>query len=290
MLTEHLVLAAFDHQENVAIVLTPTVPGQPPVIAETNDAFQRLMGLPHESIDGQQLSILVHSPAVPPEWLLLLDAINAGEPLRGELSCLTGSHKPFCFDFTLSHVRDPLSDRTHPVLTGRDNTVDRWKQQKQSATSALFALAFMKADVPLILVGEDGRIIMASPAMLAMSGFSEADLNGKPIGELTHPGDVARASAAYARHLASGGVYRTGLMARTKDGRMILVRLTSELVEHATLGRIRVVTLIPESKEATAVGRVEMVSLQPIRAACGESWEKVVDGYLNPRLSGDFPI
>jgi hypothetical protein len=66
MLTDHLVLAALDGQDNVAIVLPPTVPGQPVVIAEVNDAFYRLTGLPRGQIGGMPLAILTRPPTVSP--------------------------------------------------------------------------------------------------------------------------------------------------------------------------------------------------------------------------------
>jgi PAS domain S-box-containing protein len=307
MLTDHLVLAALDHQETISIVLVPTVPGQPPVIAEANDVFHRLTGLPCRQTGGYPLTILAGRPEPTAEWQGLLDAIHAGMPLRAEVPCFTASHDLFWFGFTLTHVPDPRTGREHPVLIGRDITVDRWKQQEQATANALMALAFMKVDAPVVLVREGGHIIMANPAMLALTGFTAKDFDGKHIRDLTHPDDVVPGSAAHLRPNPAGVSYRLRLLPQAKDGQVIPVWLTSELLENSSMGRVHVMTLIPELTEAAPVGRVETVSLQAVRTACGENWEKlsgrlilaaesVIKQRIGPRdifarsANGDFSI
>jgi PAS domain S-box-containing protein len=273
MLADQLILAALDRQDNLAIVLRQTVAGRPPVIAEANDAFHRMTGLPREAIDGEPLAMLTRPPA-PPEWHQLLAAISSGEPLRGEVPCYTGTDQIFWFGFTLCHMPDPLGGPEHPVMTGRDITVDRWKRQDQATTSALLGLAFTKIDAAVALVRDDGRIIIANPAMAALTGFAVEDLDGKPVRDLTHPKDVARAAAEHARQLADGQRYQMQLVIRARNG-MVSVRLTSELVEDPTLGSVRIATLIPEPVAASTSGRVETVSLQAVRVACGDAWERM---------------
>jgi hypothetical protein len=106
MLADVFILAALDREDNVAIILKQTLPGKPPIIAEANDAFHRLISLPREAIDGEPLALLTRQPA-PPEWRQLQDAIIAGEPLRGEVPCFTGANQMFRFGFTLCHLPDP---------------------------------------------------------------------------------------------------------------------------------------------------------------------------------------
>jgi PAS domain S-box-containing protein len=275
MLTDHLVLAALDSQDNVAIVLPPTPPGQPPVIEEVNDAFHRLTGYPRGWVDGKPLAILSRPSDVSPEWRQLLDAIDAGEPLRGEVPCFTAANELFWFGFTLTHVRDPRSEQVHPVLTGRDITVDRWTSQEQTSTNALIAMAFQKIDAPVVLVREGGRIIVANLALAALTGYTATELDSRSIDELTHPSDVVAASPGQSRQRVEGAGCRIRLMPKAKDGRVIPVWLTSELLESESFGRVNVVTLLPEPTEAAPIGRVERVSLQAVRAACGETWEKM---------------
>jgi PAS domain S-box-containing protein len=275
MLTDYLVLAALDSQDNVAIVLPPTVPGQPPVIAEVNDAFRRLTGFPRGWVDGKPLTILTRPSDVSPEWRQLLEAISAGEPLRGEMPCFTAANEPFWFGFTLTHVCDPRSEQEHPVLTGRDITVDRWKSQEQTSTNALIAAAFPKIDAPVVLVREDGRIIVANSAMAALTGYTATELDGRSIHELMHPGDAVLASPGQSRQGIDGAGYRIRLMPHAKDGRVIPVWLTSELLKSERFGRVNVMTLLPEPTETAPIGRIERVSLQAVRAACGETWEKM---------------
>jgi PAS domain S-box-containing protein len=141
--------------------------------------------------------------------------------------------------------------------------------------SALLALAFAKIDAAVVLVDDDGRIIIANPAMAALTGFTIEALDGKPVHELTHPKEVARASAAHARQLANGERYQMPLVILAKNGTAISLRLTSELIENAILGRVRIATFVPEPVAATTSGRVITVSLQAARVAYGEAWERM---------------
>jgi len=275
MLADHLVRVALESQDNVAIVLEPAVQGQPPVIAEANDVFYRLTGLPREQIAGAKLAVLIRSPEMPPQWRQLLDAIDAGDALRAEVPCFTASNDMFWFGFTLTHVCDPLTGLDHPVLTGRDITVDRWKLREQASANALVALAFTKIGVPVAVVAEGGHIITANPAMAVLTGYSALELDGRHIGELTHSDDIVPASANHVRQNREGETYRMRLIPQNKGGRAIPVWLSSEPLESASFGRFHVMTLLPEPTEEAPVGRVEQVSLQAIRSAYGEAWDKM---------------
>ncbi len=275
MLADHRVRVALESQDNVAIVLEPAVQGQPPVIAEANEVFYRLTGLPREQIGGEKLAVLIRSPEVPPQWRQLLDAIDAGDALRAEVPCFTATNEMFWFGFTLTHVCDPLTGLDHPVLTGRDITVDRWKLREQASANALVALAFTKIGVPVAVVAEDGHIMTANPALVALTGYSSVELDGRHIGELTHSDDIVPASAVHTRQNREGETYRMRLIPQDKGGRAIPVWLSSEPLESASFGRFHVMTLLPEPTEEAPIGRVEQVSLQAIRSVYGEAWDKM---------------
>ena len=278
MIAGHLVLAALEAQDSVAIVLASPAPGQPPTMAEANEAFQRLTGLPRDRAAGVPLTFLTRTP-LSPEWLGLLDAIGSGQPLHGELPCRTAADVPFWFGFTLTHPRDPLSGRIHPVLVGRDSATERRIRDEQESARALLGSIFMMVDAAVVLVRADGRISMANPAMLSLVGYSAAELTGKLVRELTHPDDIEAAAANHARQLSGGEVYRMRLRTLMKDGTPVPVRLTSALIERSHFEKFRVVTLTldPEAKPApsprVAAGHVETISLKAIQDALGSGWE-----------------
>ena len=275
MLTDNLVLAALERQDTVAIVLSLPQPGKPPVIVETNRAFQRLTGLATDQVSGQKLTMLMGSSNPSPEWQRLLQAITAGETLRDEIPCLTASSDLFWFGYTLTQVDDTYREERHPVLLGRDITVDRWKMQERASADALIAQAFSKIDVPVLLLAEDGRIITSNEAMANLTGHSVAELDGRYIHELTHLEDIVPASTAQARQGVDGGSYRVRLIPQAKDGGAIPVWLTSGQLDTATFGRVNVLTLMPEPTFGAPTGRVEKVSLQAVRLAFGDAWEKM---------------
>ena len=274
MLSDHLVATALDRQNQVAIVLLPTAPGEPPRIAEVNSAFFRLSGYPRSRVGGELLTMLNGAAALTAQWHQLLQAIAAGESLSGEVQCLTATGAPFLFGFRLSHIDDYQSGREHPVIIGRNATAHRWRVPEQESGDALIAAAFQKIDAPVLLLRQDGRIIATNLALISLIGYSAAYLYGRHIRELIHPGEAVSLTLPDTGLKPHPAGLRVRLMPRTKSGQAVPVWLTSALVETPVFGQVYVVTMLPEPTEAAPSGRVESVSLDALRIACGEEWEK----------------
>ncbi len=287
MLTSHLVLAALDRQDTVAIVLASTGPEKPPSIAEASDPFHRLSGFSRDQVAGLKLTALASPGSETPDWKRLLAAIASGTPVRGEVCCAAPGRNPFWLGYGLTHAQDPMTGRTHPVLIARDITADRRAHQGQLSTQALLGSMVMKADAAVALL-KDGRISMANPAMRTLTGFSTAELAGKFLRDLTHPEDRRQVGIMEGPQCTGGQTYRLGIRIVTKEGRAVPVRLASVLVDHSDLDKFRVVTLLPDGRimpvaEPTrplapgsgAAGRLETLSLDAIREAVGDAWEAI---------------
>lgn|GEM_PF-2733603 len=301
MLSGHLVLTALDRLDNVALVLAAADPARPPIMAEANEAFLRVTGLARDTIAGAPLDILIRQGTDGAAWNRLSAAIAKGEALRDEILLANAAGQPFWFGFALTHVRDPLSGRSHPVLTGRDITQQRRIRQEEASMQALLGSIYMKVDAAVALVRASGHLMLVNPAFQQLTGFSAEELIGRHVRDLTAPEEVEDAARAHARQLADGRPYRMALHVLRKGGGTAPVRLTSVLVERTSLERFRVVTLHPEETAAArpaapaappplpaapapaapptpatvGVGRVETLSLEAIRAAYAEEWEKV---------------
>ena len=88
--------------------------------------------------------------------------------------------------------------------------------------------------VGMAIVGLDGRIVEANPALAAMLGATPAELAGRGVREFTHPDDLALTDGLFADLLdgrrASLGADKRYL---ARDGRVVDIRLDTTLLRDA---------------------------------------------------------
>ena len=283
MVTSHLILAALDRQDTVAIVLASGGAGQPPMIVEANEPFHRLSGLSRAQAGELMLTALAYPGPEAADWQSLLQAVWGSTPMRGEVCCTAPGRDPFWLGYGLTHAQDPGSGQRHPVLIARDITAERRARQEEASTQALLGSMVMKADAAVALL-RSGRITMANPALRTLTGYGVAELTGKLLHDLTHAEDRRQVDALQDKQSAAGASVRLGVRILAKDGRAIPVRMTSVLIDHSDRERFRVLTLLPEHQAApapplapgcAAAGRVETLSLDAIREAVGDAWEGI---------------
>jgi PAS domain S-box-containing protein len=92
----------------------------------------------------------------------------------------------------------------------------------------LFRSAFEHAPIGMGLVGLDGALLQVNPVLCALSGYSERELLGKSVVEITHPDDRA-ATVAHLRGIIAGEGSNYQLERRYlhKDGRRIVWALVN---------------------------------------------------------------
>lgn len=83
----------------------------------------------------------------------------------------------------------------------------------------------------MAIVGLDGRIAQANPALAAMLGVAPGELAGRDVRELTHPDDLALTERLFA-DLVEGRSSSLGAEKRylARDGRVVVVRLDATLL------------------------------------------------------------
>jgi PAS domain S-box-containing protein len=88
--------------------------------------------------------------------------------------------------------------------------------------------------VGMAIVGLDGRIVQANPALAAMLGATPAELAGRDVRELTHPDDLGLTEGLFA-DLLEGRRSSLGAEKRylARDGRVVDVRLDTTLLRDA---------------------------------------------------------
>jgi PAS domain S-box-containing protein len=83
-----------------------------------------------------------------------------------------------------------------------------------------------------VLVVREGRIIFANRALEALSGFTRAELSGKPFTESIHEDDRAMVADRYRRRVRGEAVEATyPFRIRRKDGSAVWVELSAALIE-----------------------------------------------------------
>ena len=99
------------------------------------------------------------------------------------------------------------------------------------ASKHLFDQLFTAMPLAMLIGGPDATVLKANPACCAMLGYSEAEMIGLKLGDLTHPDDLA-ASLAIRAELGAGTLTTTGLEKRylRPDGGVVEAAVTWALM------------------------------------------------------------
>ena len=89
------------------------------------------------------------------------------------------------------------------------------RMQAESALQQFFAVT----DSPLAVIGFDGYIKRANPALLKATGYTLEEMQRKPFAEFFHPDDARAMRSEFARICASGGSTQGELRGLCKDGK-----------------------------------------------------------------------
>ncbi|MEC9057285.1 MAG: PAS domain S-box protein, partial [Actinomycetota bacterium] len=140
--------------------------------------------------------------AAPPRLLDLLDgwsqaqyattalpAVRSGGAWRGELRLISDGPAVPVSAVLVAH-RDAEGVVDAISMMARDLTDLHAAQQRVEATEMRLAALVEHASDLVCVIGEDGRILYASPAVARILGREAHEMEGVPVGELVHPDDV----------------------------------------------------------------------------------------------------
>lgn len=93
-----------------------------------------------------------------------------------------------------------------------------------------WTIVFRDAGVGILLIGMDGRVLNANPAIIDFLGYDQAEIVSRRLADLTHPGDRAEDVRQMGR-LSAGKIdtYRREKRYLRKDGRVRWGRVTVSL-------------------------------------------------------------
>ncbi len=171
---------------------------------------------------------------------------------------------------------------SHVIVAGLDISEKRSAEQALRASETRFRAVFMEAGVGIVLLGEEGYIISANPALTAMLQYSEAELARMRVEDLVHPEDLAirHEVTAILMTRTKTSVTRE-LRYRRKDGGNIWGQATFTLVGDETPYVIAMVT------DITAQKTLEQ-ALRDAEATYRTLFENAVEGIFLAERHGPF--
>jgi diguanylate cyclase (GGDEF)-like protein/PAS domain S-box-containing protein len=99
-------------------------------------------------------------------------------------------------------LTDEAGEVTHVIASGIDITARRIVERQLGEARERFQQAFDNATIGMCLTGTDRRFLQVNPALCKLLGYTEAELLGKSVVEITHPDDRAATRASFRSMLA----------------------------------------------------------------------------------------
>ncbi|MDP6975244.1 MAG: EAL domain-containing protein [Acidimicrobiales bacterium] len=162
-------------------------------IAWANDAFREILGNPQ--VPGLRLLDRLDGWSQARYAATALPAVRSGGTWRGELR-LAGTGNDGAAPLPVSAVLVAHRDHTGRLeaisLVARDLSDLYAARRRVEATEVRLAALVEHASDLVCVVGEDGGIIYASPAVARVLGLEPHDLEGVPVADLVHPEDLDR--------------------------------------------------------------------------------------------------
>lgn len=158
-----------------------------------NDAFQRI--LPGTRMAGSRLLAHLDGWSQARYAATALPAVRSGGTWRGELRFATqeeGAGETLPVSAVLVAHRDSDGLIEAISLVARDLSDLYAARQRVEATEVRLAALVEHASDLVCVVGSDGRIVYASPAVARVLGLEPLDLEGVPVADLVHPEDLDR--------------------------------------------------------------------------------------------------
>ena len=164
-----------------------------------------------------------------------------------ELANADGSRLPVLFN--ASEVRDPSGRMAEVLCEMRDIASVRESAAILRDSTERLRVIFENAPIGIDELTPDGHIVRVNQHFCDIVGYQSAELAGRPIGDLTHPGDRA-ADEAHTRQLLAGEIPSYSIEKRfvTKGGAVVWANVSRALVADqegtpmAIIGAVRDVT------------------------------------------------
>ena len=206
---------------------------------------------------------------------------RAERDAEGHATRLTGINLDISRRKATEEALGALTDSLEQQVAERTAKLDMEIAQRQEAEVALRAsearlrTIFQRAPIGITQANPaDGRLLMVNPAYCAIVGYSEAELTGRPIAEITHPQDRAADQEGFRQLIAREiNVYTREKRYVRKDGGIVWVGVNVALVRDAdgrpmhTVAMVTDITELRRAEEAAREHLEEASRLQRLQTA-----------------------
>ncbi len=288
-----LILDGLEERGNAMMVVAYPAAGEDAIVTVVNGLFARMVCRPADTLTGYRIGGLRGLAAVD-DWNALIGALRTRTPLDLDMKLTIGGHETW-FGFGLTFKTERDSDVTYAMILGRDITEARRRTAREAQSQRFLVSIFARINTPVLLVQENGTIVMSNPTFHRMIGYAADEVAGRNVAEFTLP-ECCEAVRMARAAVPVDGSYELEIVMLAKSGARTPVWLRSSLLNDAQDGGLRVTTLIPyiappgssgagaETMPAgpdavkprpRSVGQVQAVSLAALRDAVGEDWPRV---------------
>jgi PAS domain S-box-containing protein len=205
-------------------------------VVKVNPSICRMLGYSEEELCSMSLADF-HPPAEIPRALQRIEArVEGAFTGRATAPVLRKDGNVLIVDIT-SNI---LEYRGRPCLAGffRDMTVQRRAAEDLRASEERFRVAFEEAPVGIIMVIANGMLTRVNRTFCQLSGYTEDELIGMSIFDLTYPDDRTH-SEALSRRLLAGEIPSFAMDKRylKKDGGHFWAQISAAAI-HDREGRV----------------------------------------------------
>jgi PAS domain S-box-containing protein len=221
-------------------------------VVSWNGGAERIKGYRAAEIVGRHFSIFYppeDRDAGKPQRALAAAARDGRFEGEGWRVCKDGSR--FWAEVLITALRDADGALKGYAKLTRDMTERHAEREREQ----LFAATFNQAPHGIAIVDRDGRYIGANASFVALLGYTEAELRGKTVFELTHAEDLGESRRLLQEALRGGSARRLDLEKRyrRKDGRVIWAHVSVAQIVDREGAPTRFVAQVEDITERRAV-------------------------------------
>lgn len=283
------------------------------LVAYANDAFATLCGMERAGMEGMSASFLQRVEGQLDPGPAIMRVLHQGADLDIEVGLLRRGGR---LSVRLIGQGIRTADNEPIFLAiARDNSDQHKLIQARASSELMLSAVIGNIDLPMLMLGEDGKIVLVNPAMLRLVERSIEEVSGRHFSILVPPMDWPTLMPRFQQALLSDEESRRALRLLTGRGRAIQAELLARPVRQISGRRLRMVTFasledihpgprgslneLPEVKAANPdrpliAGRLQLIGLGDVRTALGERWGQVrvqalaiAEGVIRQHLSAE---
>ncbi len=160
-------------------------------------------------------------------------------------------------------------------------TEARREVMRRTEAQRMLASVFMHLSTPVVVVRQDGFILLANAAFQKAMGYGGSNLQGLHIDALLPPDPAGAVRAARAQQMVDGKPFQMEITAIGKDGSRFQAVKHAAILNGTSDRQVRVLTLLPVcgSRRGVAeptVAQVRTLSLHRYRDLLPDDWPRIV--------------